>query len=325
MTRSAYERTVNQFRADLLATEGRVRQQLAASYRQTQRAITAQLTNLPDDATYRRLRLHELARQIEVEIGRLTGASTALIENGQRAMTRLGPHQAAGLVQAQAPELSASFTRLPVRAFETMVGSLADGTPLRGVLGRYGEIAASEAGSLLQDAIARGINPRETAKQLRETLGTMEWEAERIARTEQIRAYRESSRATYLANSDIVTGYRRLAAKSARSCPVCLALDGTISPTSRMMSSHPGCRCGMTPVVRGMEDAFPPDETGAEWFARQDDVTQRRVLGAEKARLYQNGEVALSDLVVEWDDPTWGAQVGEIPLRELRNRGRIAA
>ena len=324
MALSAYERTVRRFRRDLLAAEQGTRNDLAAAYRDANRAIAARLQRMPEDETFRQLRLLELQRQIEAELARLTDEGATMIADGQRRMTRLGPEQAAGLVQAQAPELGVSFTQLPRAAFETIVGASGDGTPLRGVLSRYGAVAASEATQTLRNAIAEGWGPRETARRLRKILGVAQWQAETLARSEQLRAYRESTLMTYQNSGGLVTHYQRLAALDARTCPVCLSLHLTTYRADEAMPTHPNDRCTMVPVLRGRE-APPLGETGQQWFDRQSPVVQRQILGKGKAELYSAGDLQLADLVVTWFDETWGPQVGEIPLRELVGRGRRAA
>lgn len=324
MALSAYERTVRDYRRRLLADEAATRRDLAAAYRQSLRSITARLERMPDDPTFRRLRLMELQRQIESELARLTDEGAALIADGQRRMTRLGPAQAAGLVEAQAPELAVSFVQLPRQSFETIVGSTRPGTPLRDLLGQYGQVAASEATQTLRDAIAEGWGPRETARRLRKILGVAQWQAETLARSEQLRAYRESTLMTYQNSGGLVTHYQRLAALDARTCPVCLSLHLTTYRADEAMPTHPNDRCTMVPVLRGRE-APPLGETGQQWFDRQSPVVQRQILGKGKAELYSAGDLQLADLVVTWLDETWGPQVGEIPLRELVGRGRRAA
>ena len=345
MALSAYERTVRRFRADLLRDEGATRSQLAAAYRASLRSIergiaeaSQQFAGMEPEpmvdrrgrftdrgqVEWRRDRLRALERQIEDELIRLTDESATLIADGQRRMTRLGPEQAAGLVEAQAPDLSASFTQLPAQAFESMVGATETG-PLRDLLGRYGAVAASDASDVLRDAIAQGWGPRETGRRLRKVLGVAQWKAEQLARDQQIRAFRESSLDTYRANADILRGYRRRATLSARTCSPCLALDGRFYPLNEAMSSHVCCRCYLEPLLRDPYAPPPIVETGAEWFDRQDELTQRRILGPGKARLYQAGEITLSDLVAEWFDAMWGPQIGEVPLREVIERGRRAA
>jgi SPP1 gp7 family putative phage head morphogenesis protein len=197
------------------------------------------------------------------------------------------------------PGLESSFTQLPTEAFETMVGSLADGTPLRMRLARYGIVAGQEVGRILATAVAVGAGPLATARQLREVLGVFKWDAERIARTDQIRVFRESSRLAYIQNWDIVRGYEQLAAKDSRTCPVCQALDGTFYKFDRMISSHSNCRCSMRLVLWERFGVTPVLETGAKWFARQAPAAQREALGSGKFELFAAGALRLGDLVDE--------------------------
>lgn len=327
MAISAYERTVRRFHRSFLGQEEATRRALARAYRDAAREIARQIERLSREnaQSLRLARLRTLERQIDDELTRLVSQSVRLIEQGQRTMVQLGPDQVAGQVAAQAPFLESSFTRLPRLAFETMVGSLADGTPLRSVLMRYGVVADREAQRILANAIALGINPRATARQLREVLGVWQWEAERIARTEQIRVFRESARFTLQQNQDIVRGYRRLATHDARTCPVCLALDGKFHQLDEAMESHPQCRCVGIPVLHRRFGAELMLETGSDWFARQNATTRRAILGPGKAALFNASALRLIDLVDRFDDPTWGPQIREVPLKALRGSARRAA
>jgi len=148
---------------------------------------------------------------------------------------------AAGKPAAQAFAAPA-FTRLAPSAVEGMVGMMGDGTPLRQHLqGVYGDAARGMSKYLVR-AVTQGLNPRETARQMRKGLGIGLDRALTIARTEQLRVYRESQRLTYQA-SGVVEGYQRISAKSRRTCLGCLLADGQVYPLSVPFEDHVAGRC----------------------------------------------------------------------------------
>jgi hypothetical protein len=134
-----------------------------------------------------------------------------------------------------------------------------------------------------------------------------------IARTEQLRAWREASRATYQA-SGVVAGYKRLAAKSTRTCIACLLADGQFYALDQPFEEHPQGRCTLVPVLIGRD---PPDwERGRQWLERQPPATQRQLLGPAAYNAWQAGDLRLEELVERHEHPTWGAA---LQVRSLRS------
>lgn len=329
------------FRKRLLDEEQSTRNQLAAAYRQSLRSITRGIAEATRELSgmgpepmfdprgrftdrgqieWRRDRLRALERQIVDEIARLTDESAARIANGQRTMTQLGSEHAAGLVQAQAPELAASFVQLPRAAFATMVGATEAG-PLRDLLARHGAVAADEGATILRNAIAEGVGPREVARQLRRLFGVAQWQAERIARTEMLKVYRAAALEQYAANSDIVRGWVWMSTLSSRTCLNCLSRHGSEWPmTTRFFPGHPSCRCSPAPLLRGADN--PIATSGASWFETQPEVTQRTMMGPKAFDLYQRGEVALADFEGYRDDRTWGPMTYQRSVKEITSAGR---
>lgn len=154
------------------------------------------------------------------------------------------------------------------------------------------------------ESLVVGRNPRETARRVRKEFSIGLSRALRISRTETLRAYREATREVYRANSDIVRGWIWVAAKSARTCPACLAMDGTFHRLDEGLDDHPNNRCAMVPAVKGMD--MPKRETGAEWFDKQDEAIQRKILGNAGFEAYKAGAVKLSDFVGHRRSRDWG-------------------
>ena len=159
--------------------------------------------------------------------------------------------------------VSIGFDNLDIAAVEEMAGLLADGSPVRDVLARRFPDNWEQAEDALLQGIAKGWNPRKVAAAMTSRLGGALSDAARIARTEQLRAYREASRNAYV-ESGVVEQYKRLATHDTRTCIACIVLDGRIYPTSEPLSDHPNGRCSMVPIVKNRPE--PRWESGKTWF-----------------------------------------------------------
>lgn len=108
------------------------------------------------------------------------------------------------------------------------------------------------AGDIIQamrTAMLSGQNPKVTARGLTALLDGDRRRALTIARTEQMRAYRSASAASYRA-SKVVKSWMWHASLDKRMCFACLALHGTVWPKEELMEAHPACRCAMVPVTK---------------------------------------------------------------------------
>ena len=333
-----------QFRASLLARDAAALKSLMAAYQPVYTRIQAEVATLTAQiaaarATGERVRpswltrqgrLAALERQIVAVWAGYADAATQVITEAQRQAVVAAAREAQQLTLAAFEDVDpllllhagTSITRLPVEAFSDLVGSLSDGSPLRDLLAGLGQQAAQDVGDALKHAVATGRNPRQTARDLRAALGGTLTRALTIARTEQMRSYRTASLRSYQENSDVLRGWAWKASPSRRTCPVCLAMDGTEHALDEPMASHPACRCTPTPILRNRPT--PPHETGAEWFDRQPADVQRELLGPGKYDLYRDGRITLADLVAVRQDPRWGPTRRERSLGELREALGVA-
>lgn len=259
---------------------------------------------------YRMYRYQELIGIANTEAAGFEAWATDRITFGQRQAVDLGLRAAVMEVYgdrffAPAPNMA---------AIANMIGLCADGQPLFSLLA--GRAIAPDAVQGLTDrlleSLALGYNPRKTARLMADGLTGGLQKALVISRTEQVRAYREANRAQYEAMG--VTRYQRHCAKSDRTCPACLALDGKIYDTREMMESHPQCRCFMVAVIPGMEHETARAQ---DWFANLDEKRQRGILGNARFELYREG-VPLEKMVRVRQDPTWGPTVGVRSAADIR-------
>lgn len=277
----------------------------------------------------RQERLQALVDQVEREVAIVAANMEASITTGQRNLVLMGQSHAqqlmlAGLGPAPAG-VTMTFNRLNARAVEQMAGFLANGSPLRDLLGELGPDASQAVREALLRGIGTGQNPRTVARLMREALDGNLARAERIARTEQLRAYRQASHETYKANRDVVSGWIWTAALDERTCMSCALMHGTLHDVDEVFGSHPNCRCAMVPRTRsweelgftGIDDTRPDIETGEEWFNKLDEFTRRKMLGKSKYAAYKAGEFDLAELVGFKNDPTWGPQRYEKSLKAI--------
>jgi SPP1 gp7 family putative phage head morphogenesis protein len=276
-----------------------------------------------------RQRYAALSDQLAREMARYGRFAAGVVENNQRAAVAAALRHAEGLIDAALGPgpggVAATFNRLPVGALEELVGALGDGSPLSALFDGYGPTARREAARVLVAGVSRGHSPRQMARDLRAAInGITAVRALAVSRQETLRAYRAASLASFQANPT-VKGWRRLSARTTRTCPICWAMDGKEYATNVPLTSHILCRCVMVPITRTWEElGFPgvpevPRDTsnGPDLFARLPAEKQRDILGAAKFALYQVGDIALSDLVAETHSARWGPGLRERTLAEI--------
>jgi SPP1 gp7 family putative phage head morphogenesis protein len=320
-------------------------------------ALRAQFASaeVVDEETFMRTRRFRLLmEQIDQRLVQYAEFASLTIENAVRQEVRYAQRDADLLIRAiidegLAPELPPqlrraavdealrSFSRLPTAAVEFEVGVLADGTSLRNYfLSGTSNVPALSAQVVerlrqrLSFALAAGWGPERTAQELRSALGIGLDRALRIARTEQLRAYRETTRWSY--QSYGIQSWRWIASLDRRTCMACLMLDGRVFSVEEPQPAHVNCRCTIIPVVPGIEvsqrrrvrndeDRYEFFEgTGEQWFLARSEATQREMLGEAKYEAWRRGEFQLQDLIYAREHPEFGLSYTEAPLAALLRR-----
>jgi len=273
-----------------------------------------------DGAIVRLERYQELLIQLASEWSSFAPTAAAAIDQRRLAEAEEGlrASQFTLRIAQEDAGLRVGFDRLNVEQARVVAGSMA-GDPLGALLAdAFGE-SLPLIRQRIFEAAALGHNPRKLAREITSASRVPLQRALVIARTETIRAYRETAREQYEA-SGVVKKYKRLARKAARTCINCLTLDGTVYLTSYEFAEHPSGRCTLLPIVEGAPvPAWAL--TGADYFARLPESEQRKRLGAGRFELYKSGGMGLRDLVEIREDPTWGGSPRLIPLRDLRAPG----
>lgn len=191
------------------------------------------------------VRYRELLIQLHTELNHYTNYADRTITNRQEELGALGIQHSSQAITVQG--VTTSFNKLPVSAVEHMAGVAGDGSPLRALLVRTWPDAAEGLTQALVDGVALGWGPRKTARAMAQGMTGSLNRMLTIARTEQLRVYKESSRQNYQ-QSGLVTSYKRLSTHDRRTCLSCLLLEGTVSPLDEVMASHPNCVIGGTLV-----------------------------------------------------------------------------
>ena len=269
-------------------------------------------------AIFRQERYQRLVAQMRDEISMYAEWADEFVEGNQLNLGKLGVDHAAEAMQLSLMEGEVTaivFDRLPVSAVETMVGIAGDGGPVHSLLAQAYPMAVEEMTEALIKNTLLGVNPRQTAREMMDGTAAGLNHSLTVARTEQLRVYREAGRQQY-ETSGLVEGYRRLCAKNVNTCAICLGLDGEVYPTEELMHVHPNDRCSMVPIVEGM----PPIEweTGEEWLRKQDPELQEQIMGKGAHELWDAGDIELSDLATKVDHEIWGPSLQRTPLKDLQ-------
>lgn len=210
--------------------------------------------------------------------------------------------------------VTASFDLLPVEAVQNMVGLAGDGSPLSKLLKEAYKTSANAVTESLIRSTALGINPRQTAREMSKAMGQGLTRLLSIARTEQLRVYRDAARRSYQ-ESGVVSAYKRIATRDMRVCAACLLDDGRVYPLSADFPEHVNGRCATIPVVKGLP--VITWKYGPQWLIEQEPDVQRGILGAGRYEAWQAGQINLSDIVKIIPNDTWGPSIQPRPLKEL--------
>lgn len=259
-------------------------------------------------------RFQRLGNDIEAQFERFGTNVATVVERAQSEALTMGNQAATKMGRAGIKNsvlVGGSWNRVPVESLESLVGFFQDGSPLKDFFDTFGRFASQEGQSVLEKAVITGQNPRQTKKQLGDALGTTGSQSLTIARTEQLRAYREAGTANYQANDDVVESVTRIEELDELTCIVCIDECGQSRPVTESFEPHPNCRGTDVPNVRG-DDTKAPD--GKEWFDKLSPEEQETTLGPKRYELWKDGQVELSDFNKRTVDERWGAMrtVGSI-------------
>jgi SPP1 gp7 family putative phage head morphogenesis protein len=251
-------------------------------------------------------------------------AAQAVAEVGSHVMTYIetAAQQSHEMLQEQMQD--AVFNHAPIEAIRKVAGFYSgENSPLEKIFKGYSEEDKALYEKTILEGLAQGYSPSKMAGILSKAVEISRARAETIMRTESLRAYREVSRETYEANSDVVEAWAWNAhLPDRRTCAVCTALHGTIWKVSVPMGTHPNCRCAMVPIVRFNDKWLNGQWQGEAWFKKQDEDYQKAVLGKAKFEAYTDKKITLRDLIGYRESETWGAVRWERSLKDALTEPR---
>ena len=321
-------RTIRGFKRALLAQDDRQLRIMAERYLEVEHAIEANIEALSEKAArlaaegrtltfnqaYLLERFQRLQVQLVEELARFNGWAADLITQRQRDLITQAIENSSTVLGNSGRSGYGLIDRIAHEAVHGMAGMAGDGSPLSALLQASYPGAREAMMRELVNAVALGVNPRVTARALMKAAGTPLQRAMNIARTEQLRAYREASRAYYREAG--VTTYQRIATLDERTCIACLVADGEYLPSASEFDEHCMGRCDLVPVVPDARNT--ERETGKDWFAGQGEATQRQMMGPGRFDAWKAGDVQWGDLAEHVHDPVWG---GAYQVRSLRDLG----
>ncbi len=317
------------FRVDLLNSEREQMALMARRWKGVEDGLQERVTEFAERVQRDNLTVAQVAsRQFQLErygsllaqtqgqMERYAAFAETSINKRKKKLAKDGVIHAAAATKAVLTDarVRASFNILPADAIENIVALTSRG-PSRALIDTSFGAGAQGMFDQLVRGVAEGVNPRKMARDmLRLGLSQSLNQVMRIARTEPMRAYRAASRSQYEA-SGVVAQYRRLATRSARTCMACLLADGEVYDVTEPFREHPQGRCTSVPVVDGLK---PVEwEKGKDWFTKQPEAAQRKMLGPGKFNGWKDGRFALDEIIAVREDPTWGESLQVKSLRDL--------
>lgn len=240
---------------------------------------------------------------------------------------RLADEWERGLALTQMPPgVGISWDRIPPDALDAIVQRT---TQRIGALSMPIPEEQTEAlNQVLIRGVAIGENPREAARELLNRLGGNfdggRMRAETIMRTEILDALRRAALASRLRNKDVLNGWVWHCDLSERTCPACLAMNGTRFPLDQPgPEGHPNCRCVAVPQTKtwrelGFDVDEPADVTrdARDWFDNLPQEARVKIMGRERLRRLDAGELRWEDIPRRVENPDWRPSYGVAPLRQ---------
>jgi SPP1 gp7 family putative phage head morphogenesis protein len=259
----------------------------------------------PGYLLFEQARYKILIDELKAEVERYSVFAEEQTKSFQKRSADLGAKHATEMLRAEV-QVRRAFTALNTGAIESMVGVLADGSPLNSLFRTFGLSVPDTARDILLGGIGSGDNPRVIAKRLDESIKKLSRDrALRIARNESLRVLTTSQMRTYEANPDVVTGVRIVSALDSRTCPLCWARHGKIMKLGEPFYRHVTCRCALAPVTSFSRKWA----TGEQEFATLSEAEQRKILGPQNYAYWSKGQITFDDLYSLQRDAKWGPKL----------------
>lgn len=301
--------------------------QLTDAYLRMYRRLSVQIEALAQQVGDGQMSTGQLARmgryislreQVEGELGDYAAYTRVeLSRSAEDAITRaLADSRSLMSAGVSGAGVNVAFTTLPSSAVMKLLGFLQPTSPLFLRLQQLAPVNAKAIADLFVECVGLGLNPREIARRIRSQFGMALTDALRMTRTAQLYAYREATRANYIANSDVIEGWYWMAAiGQPNTCMSCIRMHGTFHQLSERLNDHHNGRCAMLPGIKGMGN--PIKQSGLDWFEAQPSDTQRQYLGRDYYNAWKEGKYSLEDISTENDNDVYGMMRSVTPLHVL--------
>lgn len=228
------------------------------------------------------------------------------------ASIQMGVDSAAALVDTY--RLSSVFRKSNPAVIERLLKYLDENGPLfkriESMAGYYVDVVREA----ILAGVGRGDNPRDIAALITRNLGMALTDSLRTTRTVQLWSYRDANRASYIENSDVVSGWIWYAELDSETCMSCVVQHGTVHGLDETLDDHYNGRCSMVPVVIGQN---PGIQTGQDWFGELTESEQRNLMGDGRYEAWKEDKFTLDALSRQHDDDVYGSMRTEASLKEL--------
>lgn len=277
----------------------------------------------PDDAILRAL-MADLETVMGRNAGRVDGMAETVQATGTNAAGTIQRQMAlGGMTDSQARALGVGWTTPSPDAVAQLI-QYAQSNAFSEMLARdFQGLTLSTVQNIATRGISLGWGPLRIAREIRNTAeGFPTAQANNLARTLQLTAYRDGARIHQQANVAIIQDVIRIAALDDRCCLSCIALHGTViwnsetnagEPIPRVDDHHQG-RCTSIVRVTGREVNI---RTGEEWFNSLPPERQRAIAGEANYNALQAGAVKLSDFPQAYEDDVFGTMLRESSLQGI--------
>lgn len=216
---------------------------------------------------------------------------------------------------------NASWDTLPAETIETLVGFLRPDSNLVTNLERtLGRSATQNFQDKLLEGISLGYGSKKINSLINQTLSEpLTWSINTV-RTTQNYAYRETTRANYVNNSEIVGGWKWYAALDGRVCLSCVNQHGRDFPTNARLNDHHQGRCTQIPLIDKPERfglKSPDVELGEQWFNKLPKTEQINRMGIDRHAAYRAGKFKFTDLSETYQNDSFGEMLKEASLKSI--------
>lgn len=212
-------------------------------------------------------------------------------------------------------KLAGSLRALSPETIVQLVGFLDPKGPLYKRLGNLPAWTSEQVANAIIEGVGLGRNPRTIAAAITRTLGMGLTSSLTTIRTVQLWSYREASRASYIANADVVRGWVWYASLDDSTCPSCWAEHGTTHELGEPLNDHHNGRCAALPWVIGTSN--PVGVSGEQAFRQLSEEKQRAILGGGRYDAYKAGAFEFPALSSVRTDEVYGPMRTAAPLAEL--------